>query len=73
MADAVLNVRLRRLIGERGWTQAQTAERVNQEYERITGRQGLYTEESIRMLERGNDLARCGLPAGPPHSVQCGQ
>jgi transcriptional regulator with XRE-family HTH domain len=53
MADAVQNIRLRRLIAQRGWTQAQTAERVNKEHERITGRRGLYTEESIRQLERG--------------------
>lgn len=50
---SVPNVRLQRLIADYGWTQAQTAELINAEYERITGRPGRYGEEQVRRLERG--------------------
>lgn len=52
--DAVPNVRLQRLIESRGWTQSHTAARINAEHERITGRLGRYSDESIRRMERGS-------------------
>lgn len=52
--DRMPNVRLTQHIRERGWTQAETAERVNLAYAEITGREGRYDDEAIRRLQRGS-------------------
>jgi len=49
----VPNVKLTQHIRLRGWTQLETAERVNLAYEEVTGREGRYDEEAIRRLQRG--------------------
>ncbi|MGZ0149187.1 hypothetical protein ACXJJ3_19115 [Kribbella sp. WER1] len=62
------NVRFQRLVADQGWTQARTAELINAEYERITGRPGKYGEEQVRRLARG----AVTWPHAPYRAAICG-
>ncbi|MFD6401216.1 hypothetical protein [Nocardia sp. NPDC060249] len=48
------NSLLTQRIAERGWTQQETADRINAAYAAIHSRPGRYDDESIRRLERGD-------------------
>ncbi|MFF0492592.1 helix-turn-helix transcriptional regulator [Nocardia sp. NPDC004068] len=54
MPERKPNTVLTQAIIERGWTQAEVAERINVAFESIAQRTGGYTAEYVRKLERGD-------------------